>query len=496
MKRIIYIAVCLLSVLNACRKDRGGPVKVVSPQAAAADEFAADVLGSWYLWSDEIAGSLGRLTPDTCTTPIAVVREIRYHENGKEVDHWTSLMEDLEAFSQSIQGLGVTYGYDLQYGKIANQAGAYFLLVTYVAKDTPAQKAGLKRGDILISINGDVITRDNMNEAFSSRSITLEVTELVRDPSSGGYVISSDRKSVSMTAVDMYEDPILLTRTFDAGGKRVDYLVYNGFDVRSALALVDSCQKLKSAGIEELILDLRYNGGGFMYTTNVLASLLAPMANVEAEDVFQVEIFNKALTAQIDPQSLVSRFSTTHPYYEKESLLFTVDVSAANPGIRKLYALVSEGSASASEGLLVGLAPYLDIVTIGTRTHGKYCGGYLLAPDEFYTKDYYQQNLSKFSLIEKWGIYVMVSKFADRDGKNAAEPDGILPDIVVTDNPFDGYPLGDENETLLKAALAAAGKTYTRADGSSRPVYVRTERLHHKPNILIHSRKPVEFKQP
>jgi C-terminal processing protease CtpA/Prc len=173
-----------------------------------------------------------------------------------------------------------------------------------------------------------------------------------------------------------------------------------------------------------------------------------------------------------------------------------VDVSAANPGIRKLYALVSEGSASASEGLLVGLAPYLDIVTIGTRTHGKYCGGYLLAPDEFYTKDYYQQNLSKFSLIEKWGIYVMVSKFADRDGKNAAEPDGILPDIAVTDNPFDGYPLGDENETLLKAALIAAGKTYTRADGSSRPVYVRTERLHHKPNILIHSRKPVEFKQP
>ena len=495
MKKFVLFAFCLLAVSAGCRKTPQGPT--VPEPVATVDEFASDVLGSWYLWSEEIAGSLKRLDSRTCTDPIRVVNEIRYHRNGKEIDRWTELMENLEEFSQSVQGLGPTYGYDLQYGQFTG-TNTYFLLVTYVAKDSPAQRAGMKRGDILLTINGADITKKNINDAFSGKSIRFGFGRLVEQGKERVIEADKERGAASLTAVDMYEDPILLTRVFDAGGKKVGYLVYNGFDLKSARALTDSCAKLKAAGIAELVLDLRYNGGGYEYTESVLASLLAPPANVAAGDVFQTEVFNKKLNAQFKPEDLQTRLSATHPFYKSNDdkvPAFTVDVSAANPGIRKLYALVSGGTASASEGLLVGLGPYLDITVIGSQTHGKYCAGYMLSPKDFYSEDYYRKNLSKFTAVQDWGIYVMVSKFADKNGNNAAEPDGIMPGIRAMDNPFDGCQLGDENETLLRAALKAAGKVYaTRAAEPREALEFNLQPLEHKPNILINNRKIPDYK--
>lgn len=490
MKRIVYLLSCLLPVLAACHKNEKEEKPVTG--IAVADEFAGDVLSSWYLWSKEISNSISRLDPGTCTDPVGVVREIRYHANGKEVDHWTELMENLDEFSQSVQGLGVSYGYDLQYGRFTD-TDTYFLLVTYVAKDSPARKAGIKRGDIFLSINGAPITKDNIDEAFSSRSITLGFGKIVPGPGSD-FSIDKDDRTVSLTAVDMYEDPILLTRTFDVNGKKVGYMVYNGFDLKSARTLADSCAFLKAAGIKELILDLRYNGGGYEFTERVLASLLAPEANVKAGDVFQTEVFNSEMAAMLKEQGYATstNFSTTHKS-PQEAGAFTVDVSDANPGIGKLYVIVSAGTASASEGLLVGLAPYLDITTVGTKTHGKYCAGYMLKPSDYYSEKHYKENIAAFSLIKDWGIYVMVSKFADKDGKNAAEPDGILAGVQVKDNPLDGCQLGDENETMLKAALQSAGKIYTKADDWTAVPHRETAGLPRRPDVLIKEGISPEF---
>lgn len=494
MKKFLLFSVCVLMLFTGCRPTPHGPN--IPADIATIDEFTSDVLGSWYLWNDEIAGSLKQLDPRTCTDPIRVVNKIRYHRNGREIDHWTELMENLEEFSQAVQGLGLTYGYDLQWGKFSG-TNTFFLLVTYVSKDSPAQKAGMKRGDILISINGADITKSNINEAFSSKNIRFEFGKLVKEGEKTAIEADKERGTVSLTAVDMYEDPILLTRVFDVDGKKIGYMVYNGFDLKSARTLVDSCAKLKAAGIKELILDLRYNGGGYEFTETVLGSLLAPEANVKAGDVFQTEIFNRVLNRQFKPEELQTHFSETHPFYQKgddKAPLFTVDVSDANPGISKLYVLVSDGTASASEGLLVGLDPYLDITIVGSQTHGKYCAGYMLSPKDFYSESYYQKNLGKFTPIQSWGIYVMVSKFADKNGKNAAEPDGIMPGIKALDNPFDGYQLGDENETLLRAALTAAGKVYTRASEPAAVPSFGLNRLEHRPGVLINRRKLPELK--
>ncbi|MBQ8060755.1 MAG: PDZ domain-containing protein [Bacteroidales bacterium] len=446
-----------------------------------ADLFAQHMLGTYYLWTKEINSDIAKLTPDTCTSPIAVVNEIRYHQNRKEVDHWTVLTDDLSSFTNSVQGLGLSFGYDLQAGRISNKNGVYFLLVCYVNKDKPADKAGLRRGDIIMTIDGSEITMSNIYDAFNAETVTLGVAHLTDD----GY-LGPVEKTVSMTADKEWEDPVLVSKTFDLGDKKVGYLAYSAFDLKSSTTLPDVFREFKKDGIEELIIDLRYNGGGYAFTECELASMIAPYSVVAAGDVFQTEVYNSILAEEWKRQGYDTNtyFSTRHTMASQS---IDQDVSDANPGIKKLYAIVTGGSASASEGLIVGLSPYMDVTLIGSQTYGKYCAGWMMSPEDLYgTNSQYD-----YSKITKWGMYVMVSKFADKNGDNAAQPDGIPVQIESVDDPFDGLQLGDENETMLKAALTAAGKVYTKSSIETRKPFETKLMDHGVPRgILIKSDLP------
>lgn len=170
--------------------------------------------------------------------------------------------------------------------------------------------------------------------------------------------------------------------------------------------------------------------------------------------------------------------------------------------------MVSSGSASASEALLIGLMPYMDIELIGENTHGKYCGGYMLEADEWYegvvetyaelAKKYpteysdFDTTFPEFSgwknYVADWGIYVMISTYSDKNGNNPCRPNGLAPSIEVADEPRESYPLGDEREALLRAALTKAGKTdLAPLTGTSSRSVVRDfpkARLSHSSTVL------------
>ena len=498
---LIPAVICAAVMLGSCGDrnqkvpDRPKPTATISK----ADQFAIDMLSSYYLWSKEISTALGRLDPDTCCSPAEVVKEIRYKSNVVNktgyVDRWTVLTDDLEGFTNSVQGLGVSYGYELSGGAFVdasgNRTGDYFLIVDYVCKDGPAEKAGLKRGDIFISIDGKSITSGNLNDVFNSTSISLGLGTY------DGNSIKDSGKTVSLTAVQMYEDPILVDKVFDLGSKKVGYLMYNSFDLKSVETLPAVFRNFKAQGIDELIVDFRYNGGGYAFTECALASMIAPPEVVSSNGVFQTEIFNSWLTEAWESQSMdMNTYFRTDYSITYNGTTYKADVSDANPGVSKVYFITTGSTASASEGVIVGLGPYMDMKLIGERTYGKYCAGYMLGPDDLYDSKKYD-----FSLIKDWGMYVMVSTFADRDGHNSSNPadpthvgdtPGISVDVESYDDPLDGYQLGDENETMLRAALTAAGKVYpgTRAPELQGPRF-QTRRLEHgmPAGTLIGSRK-------
>lgn len=287
-----------------------------------------------------------------------------------------------------------------------------------------------------------------------------------------------------MTAVSMYEDPILLTKVFDCGGKKVGYLAYTSFTFESSLGLYEACKEFKKEGITELILDLRYNGGGYVFTEEVLASMLAPEAEVKNKSVFETEVWNDDYMAYYKENNVdLNTYFRTVFSQKHNDKMYNFNTSDANIGINKIYAVVTESSASASEAILVGLMPYMDIEIIGKQTHGKYCSGIMWSGEEWFTDivENYKNNKMDFAekhpqfadwkkYIGDWGIYVMINMYADKNGNNPCMPNGLTPDLEADDLFEEPYPLGDEREAMLNVALQRAGKTDLESRVASRSV--------------------------
>ena len=486
----LLLAICLPMGFVAC-SDSDEPQKPVvepTPSPEPEDEttkayacvnfFGYNVMNDVYLWKQDIATALKAW--NTAQEPVEAVEQARYKD-----DKWTMMTDDYESMVGGTEGVSTgTYGcsYKLYLKEENSDAIVAFVLYTY--PDSPAEKAGLKRGDVVMEIDGKQLDKSNYTDLYYAPSIEVGVGKYM-----GNGAYSSVQKTAKMSAVAMYENPVLLSKVFDCGGKKVGYLHYTSFTFESCVALVDVCREFKAEGISELILDLRYNGGGYVFTENVLASMLAPADVVQAGEILSTEVWNDDYMAYYKQknQDLNTYFKTTFKQ-EHNNKMYNLNTADANLGLTKIYALVGEGTASASESVLVCLMPYMDIEVIGAQTHGKYCSGIMWNGEEWFqdVADNYKKNNKDFATehpqfanwkkyMKNWGIYVMISMYADRDGNNPCMPDGLTPDFEAGDFFEEPYPLGDEREAMLNFALQRAGKTDLEARASSRSSVVRPQ---------------------
>ena len=423
--------------------------RVTTDEMFYANKFATDILNIYYYWNSEIAEDIKLLDPNTNKNPIKTVENIRYHEGNTKVDKWTSLIDDMQKFEEGIGGVNTTFGYMPITYKLSNSENRCVSAIAYVYKDSPAYKAGLRRGDVIDQINGKDLTTVNLNQLFNSSKLTLSIAK-AEFTSSGIHIQHTDRK-VTMTAVKMYEDPVLLDTIYEFNGKKVGYLAYTAFDLNSIPKLVETSIKFKSKGVKELILDLRYNGGGYVVTENLMASMYAPQEAVKYGALFEKEVYNNIMTEYLLKQgeSTETRLTTSFKIPHSD---VTISTKNANIGLEKIYGIITRNSASASEALLSGLMPYMDVELLGEQSHGKYCTGWTLAARNAYKK--------VPEAIKNWGMYVMVSIYQNSNGETPCMPNGLRPDIKVNDSPFSTLQLGDVNEVMLKAALQKAGKVY------------------------------------
>lgn len=461
---LYMMAVVPMSLVSCSDKDDDAPPakEPYTDPVPYAGFFAYSVLNDVYLWKDEIAPSMKDWMVNE--DPIEKVNKVRYKDaSGKEVDKWTMMTDDYEGFTSSVSGVTTTYGYDFQLYYKDDEKKNLVAVITYTYPDSPARKAGMKRGDAIFTVNGSDITIDNYADLllYSPRA----EFELLNEKGDGFY-------KVSMNPVNMYLNPVLVSKVFESEGKKVGYLLYTNFTLESCAELVDVCKKFKQEGVKELILDLRYNGGGYVITENLLASMLAPEQVVKSKSVFETEIWNKDYMDYYAKQGddLKTYFQTKFQFTDNKGKKHSYSTDEANMGLDRIIALVSRNTASASESILVGLKPYINILVIGEQTHGKYCTGWMLEATDWYGD--IEKNLKEKKRIfskeypeyaqwrtyaKNWGIYVMINRFADRDGYNPCMPDGMIPDIDKTDDPLEPYELGDDREVLLRAALMEAG---------------------------------------
>lgn len=406
------------------------------------NQFLYDALSVYYLWIDEPTVISKMETWAQTDEPISKVQSIKY-----SADRWTMCTDDYKSFTSSVAGVETTYGYDITLYWADAQHTAVCGIVTFVYADSPAEKAGLKRGDVVMKVNGKSLTADTYvnivnNEMFNSSSCKLDLY---------------DGRNLSLTSIKMYEDPVLVHKVIDLGTKKVGYLCYVSFTLRSIPRLIDVCKEFKAAGVTDVVLDLRYNGGGYIETEEAFASMLAPEEDVLNESLYQTSVWNK------DNGQDSSLFRTDFTYENETGGRSKISTKGCNVSSGKkvnIYAIMTGGSASASESILVGLMPYLNVTIVGEQSYGKYCSGMMQNAVEWfdYNKDvykkYYGSEFSKYTkYADNWGAYIMYARFADKYGNTPCMPDGFVPDYEVNDDPEDVAPLGNPNEKMLKFVL-------------------------------------------
>ena len=201
-KNLFLFSMCLLA-LWACEKvvqpssEPGSSVIEETEQQKTwryANIFAMNTMNLYYLWQKEIASSLE--TWNTSDNPVEKVQKVRYKD-----DRWTEMIENFSDFQGSVSGTEKTYGFDFILYPYDNPLTTLCGVVKYTYEDSPARKAGLKRGDVIMKVNGKSIPYPNytsivFNELLGGDKLTVELM---------------DGRTLTMDSVEMYENPVLLS---------------------------------------------------------------------------------------------------------------------------------------------------------------------------------------------------------------------------------------------------------------------------------------------
>jgi C-terminal processing protease CtpA/Prc len=371
--RLLTIVLTGMVFLSACKKNTqdlvatpppnpgtGGTSTGFNPELVkdSALMYAKDV----YLWNNQIPSTFNARS---YADPSAIMTAIQPYsiEPGfsNPVDKWSFAMKKTE-WDQLSGGMSSVSGTNSESGDFG--LSVFFradgdLRVRLVEPSSPAGIAGISRGWRITQINGS----SNLTIANSSN-----IVNSVYYSNSTSFVFTKpDGSSVSKTlnAAHYPEKPVYMDTVYNLGAQRVGYLVYNSFlgntaQIGSEFQRVFS--KFASSQVTDVVIDLRYNGGGYVSLAEQLANYLAPVS--ANGGLMMKQVYNSQNTQQN---------STT--YFRKAGSLNIPDV----------YFIVSKSSASASELLINTLKPYMDVKLIGpSATHGKPVGFYPIPAGDWY----------------------------------------------------------------------------------------------------------------
>ncbi len=350
-----------------------------------------------------------------------------------EDDKWSYITDDIDTWENSLQGVETTYGWALAFGLFSKSENV-FAIVEYVYPNSPASKAGIKRGDIIVKMNSAAITKSNYTDLLysSSMSITLGVYD------SGSKSISVG-DSYNLTALKMNLDPVVKTSVVEQNGEKIGYIFYAQYIANYNSSLDAAFEYLKAQGVSKnVVLDLRYNPGGGINAARYLCSSLAPLNVVNNKKILVTFQWNDKYQKYWEQENRTNQLKVNF-----------IDTATVKMGLTNIYILTGHGTASASELTITGLDPYMTVTTVGDTTSGKYAASITLKPEDLYKTNPGEAYYSDFN---NWGLQPIVLRYANSEGVTDFK-NGFVPDVYVHDNLFNTYPLGDVQDPLFAAAI-------------------------------------------
>jgi carboxyl-terminal processing protease len=449
----------LITILTSCKKDRN--VSIIDTQGATRTQLTLDSIFLYaketYLWYDALPGyeqfnprkytessteltNLQKELFDITQFKINPSTGLPYEYSSSGSPKYSFITTDATNPTQkksavTLEGNGDDFGFALA---IANNND---IRIKYVNPGSPADIKGLERGYRLVKINGSSVSTSSQSDInLINNAFDLQTMTLIMQKPDGTQI------SVSLTKTSYTSNPVFKKAIFNVG-KQVGYIAYARFSSlqNSQQALDQAFAEFSAAGVTDIIVDLRYNGGGYVETAQYLANLIIPTS--VSGSLMYIEYYNQLMQAGKAPilskQIIVDANNKPVLFNGRTATYADVDYSVkANTynfskkgplnTVKNVYFIITGNTASASELVINNLKPYLNVKLIGSKSYGKPVGFFGLR-------------------IDKYTVYL--SQFQSKNSSGQGEYfDGFQPDFSATDDVTRNF--GDPNEISLAKALA------------------------------------------
>lgn len=418
--RLIYGTVISLALM-ACGEDRSGEYYAL----IASKTWIYETMQQNYLFYEDIPAeeSLDFFqTPENFLKNAASSRD---QKNGTLFSHIDSVNVS-RALSSS-----PTFGYEA--ALIRTGSGDYAIRVLYTQPGSPAEEAGLKRGDWIIAANNKKIGSGDYSKYVSAP--TQSYTFTLGNYNGEGF----DTLGVTEIPAPRYieETNLMKTSFITAGNRTAAYILYNSFGADDTETLQNMFVEIAARQPNDIILDLRYNPGGYVSTSQLLSTLLAPQ-NAMGQTFLNMTYNDK--------------IAKTESYLFEPSL-----IPGGTPlAYENLYIITSNNTASASEIVINCLRPYLKerLLQVGTATFGKNVAQSLFTDEqspqlELWLTTAYLSNAEGFQDYFDNGLqpdYELAENYAGELGELGTAEDMLLAP-VFTRMATGSFPAGEDTAT-------------------------------------------------
>lgn len=410
MRRTILACTSALMLTCVLPAPAAAQIGINTCSTTAKNQWVRDTLADIYFWYTELPS----LDPARYGSPEAYLEAMRFRPLDEHFSYITS-REANEAFYGESAYVGA--------GLSTSMRGSE-LRIAQVFPQSPASEAGLVRGDRIVTIGGrtveDLLAADQLDSALGPAELGFNLRlEVITQ--------AGERRSAQMVKRVVTIPTVSLTQTYEVNGRRVGYIFFRNFVEPSVAALDEAFAQLATTRMDDLVLDLRYNGGGLIRVAQHLASLIGGV--------------------RTRGQVLAEYFHNDKNAFRNQIIRFEEKPNAAT--LNRLIVITTQGSASASEMIINSLRPFIPVIVIGDRTYGKPVGQY------------------QFTRCDK--MFAPVS-FTLRNANGQGDYfEGFAPDCAAADDV--DHQLGDAAERSLREALTFA------STGACTPAPPTTQRL-------------------
>ncbi|WP_435414917.1 S41 family peptidase [Polaribacter aestuariivivens] len=448
MKNIFKITTLVLSFLifyNCSKKVDNIPMDI------EINDFVWKGLNASYYWQSDVPdlsdtrfSNQNELNDFTAgfDTPEDIFQSLRFQPGV--VDRFSVIVDDYIALENSFQGIRLSNGMEFKLYRNKGNTSNVYGVVYYVIPGSDAESKGVLRGMVFSAIDGTQITDTNFSSLLFGSNVSYNVN--FADFNAGNPVVNGT--TINLVKEQLQENPVAITKIFNEGTNKIGYLLYNQFASSFDGQLNAAFATFKSENITDLIIDLRYNGGGSVRTATYLGSMINGSNNGK---LFSQEIWNEKVMANTNPDVFLNNF--TNQIVNRDSNGNTIlDEPINSLNLQRVYFIVTDDTASASELVINGMDAYIDVNLVGTKTVGKQVGSITL-----YDSDNYRRNGLNLNPNHTYAMQPIVLEIKNANGQNNAN--GYTPDVILAedfgrdDNTINLGVLGEKSDPLLDRTI-------------------------------------------